>query len=156
MINRQISEGLALQASIDPVSQAAGTITTPWVSVYNFHNFLALISTGVLGASATVDAKIQQATDISGTGVKDVTGKAIAQIVKASGDNKQAMINLRPQELDTNNGFGFVRLSLTVGVAASLVGAYFFGGTPLFEPIKNANANPAINLGAASVVQIVA
>jgi len=33
------------------------------------------------------------------------------------------LINLRPQELDTNNGFSFVQLTVTVGVAATYVAA---------------------------------
>lgn len=154
-INTKISEGLALLGSIDPVSQAAATVTTGWVAVANFLSFMAVISTGVLGASATVDAKIQQAQDSGGTGVKDIAGKALTQIVKATGDAKQAFIDFRAQDLDTNGGFGYVRVSLTVGVAASQVSAYLFGGNARFEPIKDATASPAINLGAASVVQIV-
>lgn len=153
--NSKISEGLALLGSIDPVSQGAGTVTTGWVSAANFLSFLAVISSGVLGASATLDAKIQQATDSGGTGAKDITGKALTQIVKASGDNKQAMIDFCVQDLDTNNGFSYVRISVTVGTAASLVSAYLFGGNARFEPIKDASASPAINLGAATVVQIV-
>jgi hypothetical protein len=154
-MNNAISDGLALLGSVDPVSQGAGAVTTGWVSVQNFLSFMALVSTGVLGASATVDAKIQQASDSSGTGAKDLSGKAITQIVKASGDNKQAMINFRAQDLDTANGFGYVRLSITVGTAASLVAGYLYGGNARYEPVKDASANPAINLGAASVVQIV-
>lgn len=154
-INTKISEGIALLGSIDPISQGAGTVTTGWVSVANFLSFMALISTGILGASATLDAKIQQAQDSGGTGAKDITGKALTQIVKATGDGKQAMIDFRVQDLDTNNGFGFVRVSVTVGVAASQVSAYLLGGNARFEPIKDATASPAINLGAATVVQIV-
>lgn len=154
-INTKISDGIGLLGSVDPISQGAGTVTTGWVPVANFLSFMALISTGILGAAATVDAKIQQAQDSGGTGVKDITGKAITQIVKATGDGKQAMIDFRAQDLDTNNGFGFVRVSITVGVAASQVSAYLLGGNARFEPIKDATANPAINLGAATVVQIV-
>ena len=131
--NEKPSESLSLLGSIDPVSQAAGTVTTGWVAVKNHLALLALISTGVLGAAATVDSKLQQATDATGTGAKDVTGKVIIQIVKASGDNKQAMINCRAGELDTEGGFGFVRLSLTVGTAASLVGGSLFGALPRFQ-----------------------
>ena len=130
--NAKGSETVAVLATIDPVSQAAGSVATGWVSVVNFHNFLAAVETGVLGASATVDAKIQQAQDSSGTGAKDITGKAITQIVKASGDNKQALINFRGEDLDNANGFGFVRLSLTVGTAASLIAAQLLGFTPRF------------------------
>jgi hypothetical protein len=101
---------------------------------------MALISTGILGASATVDAKLQQATDGAGTGVKDIPGAAITQIVKASGDNKFSFINLDPQKLDVANGFCFVRLSVTVGTAASLVAGYLFGGNPRYGIAAHAAA----------------
>src|SRR5438552_1384211 len=96
--NAKLSEQAALLATYDPVSQGAATVTTGWVAVKNFHRFMALIQTGVLGASATLDAKIQQAQDSSGTGAKDITGKSITQIVKATGDNKQAMMNFMPED----------------------------------------------------------
>ena len=131
--NQKFSEGLSLLASIDPVSQGAGTVNTGWVSVKNHLALMALVSTGVLGAAATVDAKIQQATDNAGAGAKDVTGKSIAQIVKATGDNKQAIINAKVADLDTDGAFNFVRLSITVGAAASLVAGYLVGAFPRFE-----------------------
>lgn len=137
--NAKASELLAVLATIDPVSQAAGTVTTGWITVANHHSLLAVIQTGVLGASATLDAKLQQATDSSGTGAKDITGKSLTQIVKATGDNKQALINVKPEELDTVNGFGFVRLSLTVGVAASLTSAQLIGINPRFAPADAGN-----------------
>jgi len=137
--NQKMSEGLAVLATIDPISQGAGTVNTGWVDQSTFFNLLALIQTGVLGASATVDAKLQQATDNAGTGAKDITGKAITQIVKASGDNKQAMISMKEADLDTEGGFRFVRLSLTVGTAASLVSASLMGGVPRFQPASAYN-----------------
>lgn len=125
--NSLASENLAVLATLDPVSQGVATVTTGWVSAAKFAELMAVIQTGVLGAGATLDAKLQQATDGAGTGAKDVAGKAIVQIVKATGDNKQALINLRPEQLDVNNSFAFVRLSLTVGVAASLISAAVYG-----------------------------
>ena len=145
--NAKGSELLAILATLDPSSQAAGTATTGWISVANHHGLLAIVQTGVLGTGATVDAKLQQAQDASGTGAKDITGKAITQIVKASGDNKQALINIRPEELDTINGFGFVRLSLTVAVAASQTAAQVLG--------VGARELPAHVANQASVMQIV-
>lgn len=145
--NVKISEKIAILAALDPVSQAAGTVVTGWVSVANFLSIMALIQTGVLGASATVDAKLRQAKDSSGTAAKDITGKSITQIVKASGDSKQAIIECRAEDLDGEGGFTYVALSLTVGVAASMVGAALIGG--------NARYMPAPDFDAASVVQIV-
>jgi hypothetical protein len=132
--NAKGSELFSVLATIDPASQAVGTVTTGWISAGNHHTLLALVQSGVLGTGATLDAKLQQATDASGTGGKDVTGKAITQIVKANGDNKQALINLRPDDLDVTNGYAFVRLSLTVAVAASLTAAQLLGFNPRFAP----------------------
>ncbi len=132
--NAKGSELFSVLATIDPASQAVGTVTTGWISAGNHHTLLALVQSGVLGTGATLDAKLQQATDASGTGAKDVTGKAITQIVKATGDNKQALINLRPDDLDVSNGYAFVRLSLTVAVAASLTAAQLLGFNPRFAP----------------------
>ena len=145
--NSKASEMLAILATSDPASQSAGSATTGWVSVANHHGLLAVVQTGVLGTLATVDAKLQQATDSSGAGAKDVAGRAITQIVKATGDNKQALINLKPEELDTLNGFGFVRVALTVGVAASITGAQLLGVNPRFAPADSGNQ--------AAVVQVI-
>ncbi|MEI8326288.1 MAG: hypothetical protein WCH44_13165 [Betaproteobacteria bacterium] len=145
--NSKASEMLAILATIDPASQSAGSATTGWVSVANHHGLLAVVQTGVLGTLATVDAKLQQATDSTGAGAKDVAGRAITQIVKATGDNRQALINLKPEELDTVNGFGFVRVALTVGVAASITGAQLLGVNPRFAPADAANQ--------AAVVQVI-
>jgi hypothetical protein len=145
--NAKGSEQLSILATFDPISQAAATVNTGWVSVANFHSFLAVVQTGVMGASATLDAKVQQAQDNTGTGVKDITGKSIAQIVKASGDNKQALINFRPEDLDNANSFAYVRLSLTVGTAASVVAASLLG--------INARYNTSDAFNQAAVVQII-
>lgn len=145
--NSKASEMLAILATIDPSSQGAGAISSGWVSVANHLGFLALVQTGLLGTAATVDAKLQQALDATGTGAKDITGRAIIQIVKATGDNKQALINLKPEDLDTVNGFGFVRVTVTVGVAASITAAQLLGVNPRYAPADVGNQ--------AAVVQVV-
>jgi hypothetical protein len=81
-----------------------------------------------------VDAKLQQATDSTGTGAKDIPGKAIVQLLAAGGNNRQALIEVRDTELDVNNGYAFVRLSVTVASAASLVQAVVIGHNPIFVP----------------------
>lgn len=146
--NMRLAEALSLLATIDPISQGVGTITTGWIPAANHERFLALVQTGLMGASGTLDGKLQQAQDSGGTGVKDVTGKALVQILKAAGDNKQAEINLRAEELDLANNFTYFRLSLTIGTAASLLSGSVLGGVA-----KNA---PASALNQAGVVQNIA
>jgi hypothetical protein len=137
--NIKFSERTAVLATLNPASVAASTVVTTYVPIGNYHSICAVLQTGVLGASATVDAKLRQAQDSSGTGVKDITGKAITQIVKASGDNVQATIECRSDDLDMANGFSFVALSVTVGTAASLLSAALLGTNPRFMPASANN-----------------
>jgi hypothetical protein len=137
--NSLYKEQVSILAYTAPASVAASTVVTAWVDFANFHRICARIHTGVLGASATLDAKLQQATDSSGTGAKDITGKAIVQIVKASGDNKIAMIETGSSALDVANGFEFVAVSFTVGVAASIVGVTIEGINGRFHPASDYN-----------------
>ena len=145
--NAKGSELFSVLATIDPASQAVGTANTGWISAANHLGFLALVQTGTLGTGATVDAKLQQALDSAGTGAKEISGKAITQIVKATGDNKQVLVNVKPEELDTVNGFGFVRVIVTVGVAASITSAQLLGVNPRYAPADVGNQ--------AAVVQVI-
>ena len=134
------SQNLAVLAALNPVSQAAGTITTGWIDMGEFAYLAAIVQTGVMGASGTVDAIFQQATDNSGTGAKAVTGAAITQMVKATDDNRQSILEIREDALDMANNFRFVRLSLTVGTATSLVSALVLGTHPRRGPATARNA----------------
>jgi hypothetical protein len=146
IMNAKGTEVLALLATINPISQGVGTANSGWVSMADMRRLLALVNTGVLGAGATVDSKLQQAKDAAGTGAKDIAGKAIVQIVKATGDNKQALINVKGSDLDVAGGFGFVQLSITVGTAASQVSGALLG-IPVYGPASSFNQ--------AAVVQVV-
>jgi hypothetical protein len=143
-LNSKISERLSLLAVISPVSQGVGAATSGWVDMRDMHRLLAVIQTGVLGTAATVDAKLQQATSSGGAGAKDISGKAITQLVKASNDNNQATIDLLADELDVANSFRYVQLSITVGAAASLIAGQVLG---------QADQLPASAFNPAAVVQ---
>jgi hypothetical protein len=130
----KFSDRTGILSTIDPASTAASTVLTAWVPVAKWHTIAAILQTGALGASATVDAKLRQASDASGTGAKDITGKSITQLVKASHDNKQVVIECKADDLDTANSFTHVALSVTVGTAASLISAVLLGTNPRFSP----------------------
>lgn len=134
------TEQCAVLGALAPSSLATGAAGTNWVSVAKFEKYLAVVSTGVLGASATVDVKFQQAQDGTGTGAKDVPNKAITQIVKATGDNVQALLNLDAQELDANGGFSFIKAVVTVGTAASIAGVVLMGFDATYGPASDSNA----------------
>jgi hypothetical protein len=65
--NAKGSERLAVLASIDPSNQAAGVAASAWVALNAHHTLLAMIETGAMANGSTVDAKLQQATDATGT-----------------------------------------------------------------------------------------
>jgi hypothetical protein len=129
MMNPKISDLVGVAATIDPDVTAAGTVTSDWVAMKDFDQVLAVVLAGTLGSSATVDAKIEQATDGSGTDAKDVTGKAITQMTQAGTDQSdtQAVIGVSAADLDVANDFTHVRLSITVGTATSDVGGVIVG-----------------------------
>ena len=135
------SQRVAVAAAIAPQSSAAA-LNSGWISMAVFHRLMAVIATGALGAAATIDAKFQQATDANGTNAKDVPNVAIAQVTKAGtdGSNTQQILQLKGSELDINNGFSFVQLVVTPGVAASQVTATVLGFDPHYAPASDYNA----------------
>ena len=136
-INTLGSERAAVVAVVDPDANTAAAYTSAYVSMSTFEQVMAVVQTGVLGSSATVDFKLVQATDSSGTGSKDITGKAITQLVKASNDDDQAVINCRAEELDVANEFDHVAMVMTVGTATSDTSAIMIGMTPRHAPASD-------------------
>lgn len=110
------SETVAVVATIDPDAYAHGAQNSDYVDMSDFESLMAVLLLGAVpDTSTTIDFKLQQATSSGGAGVKDITGKAITQIASgspAAGD-KQAIINLRAEELDIAGGFRYVRAVAT-------------------------------------------
>jgi hypothetical protein len=125
--NLRPSQNVAVAGKIAPISQGAGSVSTGWIDMAQFQWVMAIIKAGVMGASGTIDAIFQQATDSGGTGAKAVTGAAATQLVKATDDNREAILELREDALDLANNFRFVRLTVTVATAASLIDATVIG-----------------------------
>lgn len=129
-MNQLASETAAVLGTIDPDAIAASTVVSDYVSLADFDRLMAVIMAGTLGAGATLDAKLVQASDAVGTGSKDIAGKAITQLVKATDDDKQAVINCRAEELDVDNEFTHVAVSMTIANATSDAGALLLGLSP--------------------------
>ena len=132
------SNRFAFMAVIDPDQNGAGTINTGWLDAGDVDSFLAMIMAGTMETGSTIDAKFEQAKDSSGTDAKDVDGKAITQLTEAGGDSdKQALINCMIDDLDVENGFSHVRLSLTVAAAASDSAAFVIGLDARYQPASH-------------------
>ena len=145
------SDRAAVVGVIDPDVLTATTHDSGWVDMSKFERIMAIAMVGTLGEGAEFDAKLQQAQDADGTGVKDITGKAITQMsedVSPVDEDNQAVINCRADELDVTNGFTHARLRITIA-AASCDGAGIIIGF-------DARQQPASDNDLASVSEIVA
>ena len=135
------SDTTAVVGAIDPDANAAATYETGWIDMADFAWVMAIIMAGTLGSSATLDAKLEQAQDGSGTGAKDVDGSDITQLTQAGTDSdKQAIIQCCAEDLDLENDFTHVRLSMTVGTANSDSAALLLGVTPRYGPASDNDA----------------
>lgn len=140
--NLKPSDRAAIVGVIDPDLNTAGNVSTGWVDMSEWYALMAIVAVGSLGTGATLDAKLQQATNGSGAGAKDIAGKAITQMTDAGGDSdKQAIINLFSDELDKNNGFTHARLTLTVATASSDSAGLLLGFDARYGAASDGNAD---------------
>lgn len=120
MTNALPSEVAALVATVDPDAYDPGIYYSDYVDAGDWTALMAVVSVGTLDTNGTVDAALLQSTDSSGSGEKAISGKSITQLTQGGTDSdKQAVINLRPEELDVDNSFRFVRLRITTDESAS-------------------------------------
>ena len=134
------SQNIAVIATIAPASQAIGPVSSGWISFNAFEAMMGLVQNGALGVAATIDAIFQQALDGIGTGAKPVVATGMVQNVVATDNGKVNIINLLERDLDVANGFQFVQLTVTVGVAASFAGALVLGVNERYGPAARNNA----------------
>ena len=133
--NFKPSNAAVLAGVIDPDAYAANAYSTGWVHMGLYEAIQAIVLAGTMASTSTVDAKLEQAQDGSGTGVKDIAGKALTQLTEAGTDSdKVAIINCRSDELDVANGFDYVRLTVTVAEAASDMAAIILGHNARYAP----------------------
>jgi hypothetical protein len=137
----RVSEDLYPLTSHDPRTRQVATHVSAWVNAENYHRLWFYLQVGDLGAAATLDANLQQASDAAGTGAKAIAGKSITQLTQAGGDGTDdlACIELQTEELDVDNGFEFVRFRVTIAVADCTYSASLFGTCSRYKPVPTTN-----------------
>ena len=134
-LTRLFGETVGVVGVIAPGSRAAGAGNSNWIDLADYFQVAAVIATGVMGASATIDGKWQLADDSTGTNPVDAPTTSLTQILKAAGDNKQAVHTLDPNQL-TLRTKRFARYVLTVGVATSDAVVVILGLQARSLPVK--------------------
>ena len=124
----KLSEAVAVVATIDPDNYTAGTNLSDAIDMNDYSQILVIGCVGDMAATATLDLKVTQATTSGGT-YKDVSGAAVTQLTQASPDdsNKQVLINVDQTDLDMDNGYRYVKVSMTTATAASDAGVTVIG-----------------------------
>jgi len=129
------SDKITVLTRIDPDALAPATASSAYVYAGGYNQILAIVQVGDITATGTVDAKLRQATDAAGTGVKDITGALITQFTAAGTDSdKMALINLDPNKLDVAGGFDFVKLDITTATAAAEIAGLVLGVHARYGP----------------------
>jgi len=143
-MSNKLSDNLAVVAVVDPLLRDNAAGTSDWAGMAKHSKIMFVIAVGA--TDTTVDAKLQEATDSSGTGATDLSGKAITQL-GATDDNKQVIIEVDASEL--SSGFDFVACVVTSGDGTA--GA----DTCVIALAGDARYNPASGYDLASVAEIV-
>jgi len=122
------------------LSLAAGTYDSPWVSVANYHRGALILNVVDMGAGATLDVSLRQATTTTGTSAKAITSKSFTQLTQAGGDaDSDCCMEFRTEELDVTNRFDCVGVRVVVAVAAVVISYRFYGMVPRFAPVGTTN-----------------
>ena len=129
------AEMVALISALDPASLTANTYYSDWVLADDFEQWMGIALVGAIATNGTCDIALVQATDGSGTGVKDITGKAATQLTQAGTDsNKQVVLQARTDELDLAGGFRYIAIEVVTATAATIAGACLLGFNPTYGP----------------------
>lgn len=112
------SEAVAVLGVIDPDAYSTGVETSDWCDMQDFSHAMVIALLGDMTSSGAFDVRVLQATSSTGADSKAITGKAITQFTSAD-SNKQAIINIKQEDLDIANSFRYIAAEQTVSVAAS-------------------------------------
>ena len=142
----RLSEGMEPLA-VEPADvHAPGTVTSPVVSMQNYHRAWLVVNVGEMGQLATLDAQIVQYNTAAGGGVaailakNQVTNKAITQLSQAAGDGDDLVcIELQTEELNVTAAFQWIGFIIVTAIGNVEYSAVLYGC------ISRHKATPAAN-----------
>ena len=141
--NLRLSQGIALISHQNVQAALAAPSSSIWVSMERFQKLMAAIAAGALGGNNYV-VSAEQAKDAAGTDAKAITAKvSAAQAV----DNEQVFVDIDQQDLDMENDFDHVRITITPSAALDINSVDIWA--------VNADYQPAGQYNLSSVAEIV-
>lgn len=142
----RLSQFLTVIDVIDPQAITAGAtgVLSAAIDMKNYSKVVAIITSGTLGTSGTLDAQFEASATSGGT-YAVVTGHAITQLAKATGDNKVVVLELDRSAV-ASAAKQFVKFHIVAGTANATSAAVILG--------VPANYGVASALNDAAVVEI--
>ncbi|WP_406699242.1 hypothetical protein V5E97_10230 [Singulisphaera sp. Ch08] len=141
MYTELFTEALAVAADgIHSASQSTSEKLTGPIDLSKFRQVLFVIDSGTLGASGTLDFQVKGATTAAGS-YAAISGSAITQLVKATDDNKYAVVMVTAEKVQALGlNYAFIKGSLLPGTAAANSAVVVLGELARFEPTSSNNA----------------
>lgn len=114
LANINAAEIGAIVSTIDPQTVANSEKIGDYVDMglYEQVNFYFLLGDM---AAETIDCRVQEATDSSGTSAKAIKSAAQLASHASNNDNKQIVISIRNEDLDNTNSFRWVAPRMITG-----------------------------------------
>lgn len=136
MINEYITEAMAVLAQLASANQTAAAHAVGPFNTQVCRQVLFIVDLGALGASATVDFKVQASATQAGT-YADVANSSITQIT--AGATNLVLVLVRHETLAAAGVGPWIKGVLTVGTAASQAGVVALGFDTRFKPGSDYN-----------------
>lgn len=135
------SQGAAIAADgIHSASQSAAEKLTGAVDLSKFRQVLFIIDAGTLGTSGTLDFAVQGSDAVGGT-YTAIPNAAITQLVKATDDNKYAIVSVKAESVSALGlNYAFIKGALLPGTAAANSAVIVLGEATRFEPASGIDA----------------
>jgi len=134
MSNIDLSERLAVVATIDPDAYGTGAQSSDSIDMCYFDRVVFIVMAGDLGNNGTLDFKVQESAN--GSSWSDLSGKSVTQLTQAGTDSdKQAIVEVRADELSA--GYRYLRGVMTVGTAASDAAVIAIAGDLRYSPASS-------------------
>lgn len=149
-------DGDAVACILPPQNLGAGATTTPTIDMSTYRRVLFAV---LGGASAnnndTLDIVVHQCTQANDAGgdAKVLAGKrgskVVPQVLSGAGFatlNDLWLIEVRAEEMDVNNGFGFLLLSITVSAGDTwYLAAVAIRDVRGYEPVPTTNVTLVVD-----------
>lgn len=135
-MTNKLAEETKLVVSVVPQDIGTADITsTTYVSIQGYRRFRAFLTCVSLAATQTATMQLKQATSAAGAGAKNL-GSLATFTSPAGGAVPTLEIEASSGELDKDNGFYFVGMTIGTSVNGSLGAGNIQLGEPDYLPVK--------------------